>query len=155
MTCFLILFQCDLVYTFFHPLPRDEKAAGSSLAPKSSGTVPSATLLSASLLLFSHTVVSDSVTPWTAAHQAALSFTISQSLLKLVSIESMMPSSHLILCLPLLLLPSVFLGIRVFSNGSVLCIRWSKYWSFSTSPSVTEFASPCTQCTVRTINRKQ
>ena len=70
-------------------------------------------------------------TPWTAAHQASLSITNSQSLLKLMSIESVMPSNHLILCRPPLLLPSIFPSIRVFSNESVLCIRWSKYWSFS------------------------
>ena len=74
-------------------------------------------------------------TPLTAAHQASLSFTISQSLLKLMFIESVMPSNHLTLCHPLLLLPSIFPSIRVFSNGSVLCIRWPKYWSFSISPS--------------------
>ena len=73
------------------------------------------------------------VTPWTAAHQASLSFTISQSLLKLMSIESVMPSNHLILCHPLLLLPSIIPSIRVFSNESVLCIRWPEYWSFSFS----------------------
>ena len=71
------------------------------------------------------------MSPWSAACQASLSFTISQSLLKLTSIESVMPSNHLILCLLLLLPPSIFLGIRVFSNESVLCIRWLKYWSFS------------------------
>ena len=70
-------------------------------------------------------------TPWTATHQASLSFTISQSLLKLMSNESVMPSNHLILCHPLLLLPSIFPSIRVFSYESALCIRWSKYWSFS------------------------
>ena len=70
------------------------------------------------------------VTPWTAAHQASLSITNSQSLLTLMSIESVTPSSHLILCGPLLLL-SVFPGVRVFSNESVLRIRWPKYWSFS------------------------
>jgi len=70
------------------------------------------------------------VTPWTAAHQASLSITISCSLLKFVSIES---SNHLILCCPLLLLPSIFPSIRVFSNESVLHIRWPKYWSFSFS----------------------
>ena len=75
------------------------------------------------------------MTPWTAARQASLSITISQSLLKLMSIESVMPSNHLILCHPLLLLPSIFPSIRVFSNESVLCIRWSKYWSFNISPS--------------------
>ena len=70
-------------------------------------------------------------TPWTAARQASLSFTNSRSLLKLMSIESVMPSNHLILCRPLLLLPSIFPSIRVFSNESVLPIRWPKYWSFS------------------------
>ena len=76
-------------------------------------------------------------TPWTAARQASLSFTISWSLLRLMSIESVMPSNHLILCCPLLLLPSVFPSISVFSNESVLHIRWPKYWSysFSISPS--------------------
>ena len=69
--------------------------------------------------------------PWTAACQASLSITSSQSLLKLMSIESVMPSNHLILCHPLLLLLSIFPSIRVFSNESVLCIRWPKYWSFS------------------------
>ena len=71
------------------------------------------------------------VTPWTAAHQASLFFTISQSLLKLISIKSVMPSNHLILCHPFLLLPSIFPSIRVFSSESALQIRWPKYWSFS------------------------
>ena len=71
------------------------------------------------------------VTPWTAAQQASLSITNSQSLLKLMSIESEMTSNHLILCHPLLLPPSIFPSIRVFSNELVLCIRWPKYWSFS------------------------
>ena len=75
------------------------------------------------------------VTPWTPAHQASLSFSISQSLLKLMSIESVMPSNHLILCHPLLLLLPVFPSIRVFSNELVLRIKWSMYWSFSISPS--------------------
>ena len=70
-------------------------------------------------------------TPWTAARQASLSIANSHSLLKLMSIESVMPSSHLILCHPLLLLPSTLPNIRVFSNESALCIRWPKYWSFS------------------------
>ena len=70
-------------------------------------------------------------TPWTTVYQASLSFTISQSLLKLMSIESVMPSNHLILCHPLLLLPSIFPSIRVFSNELALHIRWPKYWSFS------------------------
>ena len=69
-------------------------------------------------------------TPWTAVCQASLSITNSQSLPKLMSIESVMPPSHLILCHPLLLLPSIFPSIRVFSNESALCIRWPKYWSF-------------------------
>ena len=74
-----------------------------------------------------------SATPWTAAHEASLSFTNSWSLLKLMSIESVMPSNHLILCCPLLLLPSIFPSIRVFFNESALLIRWPKYWSFSCS----------------------
>ena len=80
--------------------------------------------------------MSDSLTPWTAARQAPLSFTISWSLLKLISIELVMPSSYLILCRPLLL-PSVFPSIRVFSKESALGIRWPTYWSvsFSISPS--------------------
>ena len=75
-------------------------------------------------------------TPWTAAHQASLSITNSQSLLKLMSIKSVMPSSQLILCHPLLLLPPIPPSIRVFSNESVLHIRWPKYWSFSFSISL-------------------
>ena len=70
-------------------------------------------------------------TPWTAAHQASLSITSSRSLLKLMSIESVMPSNHLILCRPLLLLPSIFPSIKVFSDESALHIRWPKYWSFN------------------------
>ena len=70
-------------------------------------------------------------TPWTVAHQASLSITNSQSLLKLMSIESVMPSNHLLLCHPFLLPSSIFPSIRVFSNGSALRIRWPKYWSFS------------------------
>ena len=73
------------------------------------------------------------VTPWTAALQASLSITNSRNLLKLMSIESVMPSNHLILYCPLLLLPSIFPSIRIFSNKSVLHIRWPKYWSFSFS----------------------
>ena len=73
------------------------------------------------------------VTPWTAAHQASLSLTISQSLIKLMSIKLVMPSNHLILYHPLLLLPSICHIIRVFSNESALCIRWPKYWSFNIS----------------------
>ena len=77
--------------------------------------------------------MSDSVTQWTVAHQASLSITNSRSLLKLMSIKSVMPPNHLILCRPLLLPPSIFHSIRVFSNESFLCIRWPKYWSFSFS----------------------
>ena len=79
--------------------------------------------------------MSNSAIPQTAACQTSLSFTISQSLLKLMSIESMIPSNHLILCHPLLLLPSIFPSITVFFNELALYIRWPKYWSFSISPS--------------------
>ena len=82
---------------------------------------------------FSRSVMSDSATPWTAARQASLSITNSWSLPKLMSIELVMPSNRLILCCPLLLLPSIFPSIRVFSNESFLHIRWPKYWSFSFS----------------------
>ena len=75
-------------------------------------------------------------TPWTTAHQASLSFTISLSLLKVMSIESVMPSNHLILCFPLILLSSIFPIIRVFSNELALFIRWPRYWSFSFSISI-------------------
>ena len=84
-----------------------------------------------SVQLLSH--VQHFATLWTASHQAPLSITNFWSMLKLMSIESVMPSNHLILCRPLLLLPSIFPSIRVFSNESVLCIRWPKYWSFSFS----------------------
>ena len=92
------------------------------------------------LVQFSHSVMSDSVTPWTVAHQVFLSIANSWSLLKLMSIESVMPSNHLMLCCPLLLPPSIFPSIRVFSNESVLHIRWPKYWSFSFS------ISPSNEC---------
>ena len=97
------------------------------------------------LLLFTRLVVSNSfrfsilvevqlfVTLWTAACQASLSFIISWNVLKLKSIESMMPSNYLILCHPLLFLPSIFPSIRVFSNESALCIKWPNHWSFSFS----------------------
>ena len=87
------------------------------------------------MLLFSHSVIFDSANPWTAAHQASLSFIISQSLRKLISIESAMPANYLVLCHPLLSLPSIFPSIRVFSKKLALHIRWPKYWSFSISPS--------------------
>ena len=85
------------------------------------------------LLLLSGSVESDPPTSWTAAYPASLSFTTSQSLLRLMAIESVMPSNHLIFCHPLFLLHSIFPSIRVFSNESVLCIRWPKCWSFSFS----------------------
>ena len=82
-------------------------------------------------------------TPWTVAHQASLSFTISRSLLKLVSIKSVMPSNYLILCCPLLLPPSILPSIKVFSSESVLCIRWPRCWSFSFSISLSsEYSGP-------------
>ena len=80
---------------------------------------------------FSHTVVSDSATPWTAACQASLSITNSRSLLKLMSFDSVIPPNHLILCHPLLLQPSILPSIGVFTNETLLLIRWPKYWSFS------------------------
>ena len=85
---------------------------------------------------------------WPAARQASLSITNSQSLLRLMSIESVMPSNHLILCRPLLLLPSIFLSIRVFSNESVLHIRWPKYWSFSFSISPSNEYSRLISCKI-------
>ena len=86
---------------------------------------------------FSRSVVSDSLQPHGLQHTSSLSITNFRSLLQLMSIKSVMPSNHLILCHPLLLLPSIFPSIRVFSNESALCIRWPKYWrfSFSISPS--------------------
>ena len=97
--------------------------------PRSSITVLKGRSFSQSVQLLSH--VRLFVTPWTAACQASLSITNSQSLLKLMSIESVMPSNHLIVCCPFLLLPSIFPSVRVFSNELVLWIRWPKYWSFS------------------------
>ena len=88
-------------------------------------------LIISSVQSFSH--VQLFATPWTAARQASLSITNSQGLLRFVSIESVMPSNHLVLCRPLLLLPSIFPSTRVFSNESVLHIRWPEYWSFSCS----------------------
>ena len=87
-----------------------------------------------SSIQFSHSVMSDSLQPhWTAACLASLCITNSRSMLKLMSIKSVMPSNHLILCCPLFLWPTVFPSIRVFSKESVLYIRWPKYWSFSFS----------------------
>ena len=93
--------------------------------------VPAVVYINQSVQSLSH--VQLFATPWTTAHQASLSITNSRSLLKLMSIESVMPSNYLILWRPLLLLPSIFPSIRVFSNKSVLCIRWPKYWSFNFS----------------------
>ena len=90
-------------------------------------------VLSISIVVQSLSHVQLFVTPLTAPCQASLSFSISWRLLKLMSIESRMSSNHLILCYPLLLLPSVFPSIRVFSNESVLCIMWPQYWSFSSA----------------------
>ena len=115
--------------------------------------------------MFSCSVMSNSVTPRAATCQASLSFLISQSLLKLMSIESVMPSKHLILCHPIILLSSIFPSIRVFSNESALHIRWPKYWtlhqSFSISPSyeysglisfrVDWFDSPAIQETLKSL----
>ena len=85
------------------------------------------------LLLFNHSIMSDSVISWTAACQASLSFTISWSLLRLMATELRMPSNHLMLCHPLLLLPAIFPSIRVFPSESAIPIRWPKYWSFNFS----------------------
>ena len=85
------------------------------------------------MVQFSHLIVSDSVTPWITSHQASLSITNSQSSPKLMSIESVMPASHLILCCPLFLLPLIPPSIRVFTSESTLHMRWPKYWSFSFS----------------------
>ena len=90
-------------------------------------------LIPFSSVQFSSSIMSDSATQWTAARQTSLFITNSWSLLKLMSIESVRPSNHLILCHPLLLLPSIFPSIRVFSNESVFHIRWPKHWSFSFS----------------------
>ena len=107
----------------------------SSVGVRSLGYLDSAGYIFSSIQSFSH--VRHFETSWTAAHQASLSTTNSRSLLKFMSIEALMPSNQLILCHPLLLLSSIFPSIRVFSNASVLCIRWPKYWnfSFSISPS--------------------
>ena len=95
--------------------------------------MPSSRVVGTSVSQFSRSVLSDSATPWTAARQASLSIANSRSSLRLMSIELVMPSNHLILCRPLFLLPSIFPSIRVFSNESILLIRWPNYWSFSVS----------------------
>ena len=109
--------------------PEAAKSKRNGVSPRTSrkNEVLSSVQLLSSVRLF--------VTPWTAAHQASLSIANSWSLLKLMSIESVMPSNHFIPCRPLLLLPSNFPSIRAFSNESVLPIRWAKYWNFSFSNS--------------------
>jgi len=108
---------------------KPEPHAGKARSPNpwTSRNSSDCTIRSPQFSHFSRSVMSDSATPWTAARQASLSITNSQSLLKLMSIESVMPSNHLILCRPLLLLPLIFPSIKVFSNKSALCIRWLKY----------------------------
>ena len=123
-----------LVFKFILP-PR-----GTHLEGKLTKSHPSPILLVAVQLLSDVRVF---VTPWTAARQASLSLTDSRSLLKLMSIELVMPSNHLILCRPLLLPPSIFPSIRVFSNELAFHIRWPKYWSFSFSISISsEYSGP-------------
>ena len=101
------------------------------------------TVLNASLL-FSCSVVPNSVTPWTAECQASLSCTVSWSLLKLMSTELVMPFNHLVLCCPLLLPSSIFPSIRVFFSEFALCVRWPKYWSFSFRISLSnEYSAEC------------
>ena len=122
------LFDMNCSNIFFSPSPRimeiKTKTNGTYLNSKAFAQQRKESVQSLShLRLFA--------TPWTAACQASLSITNSWSLLKLMSIESVMPSNYLILCCPLLLLPSTFPSIKVFSNESILCIRWPKYWSFS------------------------
>ena len=125
----IVIVQCDLIYAVHHWLwsysqdhfniNRYSKNDWKTIGEKCQ---------------FIYSVVSDSATPWTVVHQASLSITNSWNLLKLISIELVMQSNHLIPCHPLLL-PSIFPSIRVFSNESVLRIRWPKYWSFSFSVS--------------------
>ena len=114
-------------------LMRVKESERASLRLKTKKELRSWHLLPFSSVQFSHSVVSDSATPWITARQASLSITNSQSLLRLMSVESVMPSSHLILCCPLLLLPPIPPSIRVFSNESTLHMRWPNYWSFSFS----------------------
>ena len=121
-----------------HSLPQCSKWQCRPLVPQTRNLESSLTLFLTSPRQFFSSVQSLGrvqllVTPWTAAHQASLYITNSQSLLKLMSTESVMPSNHLILSHPFLLLPSIFPSIRVFSKELVLCIKWPKYWSFSFS----------------------
>ena len=127
----------------FHLLPCNSGRATSGLRSSYPRKAPQNSPQKSSVQ-FSRSVVPDPGTPWTAACQASLSITNSQSSLKLMSIELVMPSNQLILCRPLLLMPSIFPSIRVFSNKSVLHIRWPKYWSFSISHS-SEYSGLITQ----------
>ena len=126
-------------WTWIHEqAPGDSERQGSLECPVH-GVTKSQTWLSSQAFvvqLLSHIQLFE--TPWSAAHHASVSFTISQSLLKLMSIELVMPSNHLMLSYPLLFLPSIFPSIRVFSNELALCIRWPKYWSFSFSISLSK-----------------
>ena len=142
---FILFYFLTLQYCIGFAIYQHESATGiyvfpivkppphSSLPIPSLWVVPVHQPQASSTVQFIVSVVSDFATPWTAAHQASLSVTNSCSLLKLMSIELVMPSNHLILCCLLLLLPSIFPSIRVFSDESVLLIRWPKYWSFSFS----------------------
>ena len=114
-------------------MEQEESRGAKTLGVSQTHTQPVPRVLSLRLSHQSLSCVRHFATQWTAARQASLSITNSQSLLRLMPIESLMPSNHLILSCPLLLLPSIFPSIRVFSNESVLHIRWSKYWSFSFS----------------------
>ena len=125
---FLELYLYDNMYLFL----RGQKVYTCWSSKKFSvGELGKQDTIKISSVQFSLSVVSDSVIPWTAEHQASQSITNSRSLLKLMSIKSVMPSNHLIVCRPLLLLPSIFPSIRIFSNESVLHITCPKYWSFS------------------------
>ena len=125
---FLELYLYDNMYLFL----RGQKVYTCWSSKKFSvGELGKQDTIKISSVQFSLSVVSDSVIPWTAEHQASQSITNSRSLLKRMSIKSVMPSNHLIVCRPLLLLPSIFPSIRIFSNESVLHITCPKYWSFS------------------------
>ena len=129
-----ILFSLSHYFTFCYDQYcfRDQRLLGQGVERKQHCKISLSDLLKGqSVQSLSH--VHLFATPWTAALQASLSITNSRSLLKLMSIKSVMPSNHLILCRPLLLLPSIFPSIRVFSSESALLIRWPKYWSFSFS----------------------
>ena len=132
----LVVPCCAVVSSLAYPASTEKQNEQTCILERSLWTVENE-LAGAGLFQYSHSVVSDPVIPWNAARQSSLSLTNSQGLLKLMSIELVMPSNHLILCHPLFLLPSIFPSIRVFSNESVLCIRWPKYCNvrFNISPS--------------------